>query len=154
MDNATRLKMLRALRPKGGIESFATHRDFVEWQAKVAPLLNFNDFYHSNFIRFSGPASVPGLSSYTYDPLFSQMDNVIVQAITELEHGLTQPAPKPTMTLTNENGMWWFFQHCTTKTRGWILATIIALVGGALSVGYFAGHSGVVSQIIEAWKHR
>jgi hypothetical protein len=90
MNNATRLKLLAELRPKNGIEGFAKHRDFVEWQAKIAPLLNFNEFYYKNWINLSGPPSVPGLSSYTYDPLFSQMDNIIVQAITDLEHGLSQ----------------------------------------------------------------
>ncbi len=85
MDNVTRLEMLRCLCPKRGAEALQTYRDVVEWQATVAPLLDFDRFYYSNFVRLGRVISTPGLSSQSYDPAFRQMESIIGQAITDLE---------------------------------------------------------------------
>jgi len=85
MDHATRLQMLQCLLPKRGAEALQTHRDVIEWQATVAPLLDFNEVYYRKFTKLGDVISTPGLSSHTYDPAFRKMENIIVLAITELE---------------------------------------------------------------------
>ena len=85
MDNATRLQMLQCLRPKRGAEALQTHRDVVEWQATVAPLLGFNEIYYRQFVRLADIISTPGLSSDAYDPAFRQMESIMVEAISDLE---------------------------------------------------------------------
>lgn len=61
----------------------------MEWQAQVAPLLNFNQLYHSNFVASADIAAHPGLSSHTINPSLARLDVLMKQAITELEHDLT-----------------------------------------------------------------
>jgi hypothetical protein len=152
MDNTTRLKMLRELQLKNGLKDFATHHAFVQWQAKIAPFLNFNRFYHTNWIRLSGPASVPGLSAQGHAALLSQMENIIGQAITELEYDLaTKPIPSAIL-LTDEQGVWWFFQHCTIKTRRWVVGSLIGLIVACVTSGYLAGRNHFVRQVIELWQ--
>ena len=91
MDNLARLQMLECLRPKRGAEALQTHRDVVEWQATVAPLLDFDDGYYHQFVRLGNVISSPGLSSDQYDPAFRQMDNIILLAISDLQRWSCHP---------------------------------------------------------------
>ena len=84
MDNATRLQMLECLRPKRGGEALQTHRDVMEWQASVAPLLEFDKVYYRKFVRLGAVISTAGLASDSYDPAFRQMENIMIQAISDL----------------------------------------------------------------------
>jgi hypothetical protein len=84
MDNVTRLQMLECLRPKRGAEALQTHRDVIEWQATVAPFLEFDEVYYRKFIQLSDIISTPGLSSDSYDPAFRRMESIMIQAITDL----------------------------------------------------------------------
>ena len=87
MDNATRLQMLECLRPKRGAEALQTHRDVMEWQASVAPLLEFDQVYYRKFVRLGDIISTAGLSSDSYDPAFRHMENIMNQAISDLRAG-------------------------------------------------------------------
>ena len=84
MDNLARLQMLECLRPKRGVEALQTHRDVMEWQTTVAPLLDFDEVYYRQFVRLGDLISTPGLSSDQYDPAFREMKNIILQAIADL----------------------------------------------------------------------
>jgi hypothetical protein len=135
MEDSVRLKMLKEHYPKNGINTFPKHSDFVEWQAKVAPLLNFNDLYYENWVKLSRAASTPGLSSYTFKPLFSQMDNIILQATAELEYGLTKKPELTAFVLTEEHNVLWFWSHCTWRVR-WLIGGVLF---AAFALGFTVG---------------
>jgi len=75
--------MLRGLLPRR--ESLQTHRDVVEWQATVLPLLNFNRRYHRKFLKLGAVLATPDLSSDAYDPAFREMERILLRAISDLE---------------------------------------------------------------------
>jgi hypothetical protein len=98
-----------------------------------------------------------GFSSIMYESCEGRLDVLMGQAITELEYGLTPPEPPqpglvPTPGLTNEQGVWWFMQHCTTKTRCWIIASATTILGGVATAVYFAGRNHFISQVIDLWR--
>ena len=72
----------------------------------------------------------------------------------DLDHDLIpqEPLDGRTVTLTDEHGLWWFFQHCTTKTRGWIITTAFAILSAAVLVAYLAGRSHFITQVFDLWK--
>jgi hypothetical protein len=150
MDTSHRLQELKALRrSRITKDGFKSREEFTEWQARVAPLLNFNAFYYDNFIQFSSKVQLSGLSSGMYDYLLSQLDSLMAQAITELELDLTpKPPPSPALHLTEEHGLFWFFKSCTTKTRGWLVAAFITIV----TCAYLAGHNTFITQVVDLWR--
>jgi hypothetical protein len=85
MDSMSRLQMLECLRPRRRAEALQTHRDVIEWQAAVAPLLDFDDVYHRSFARLGEIISTPGLSSDAYEPAFRGMESIMMQAIDDLQ---------------------------------------------------------------------
>ena len=84
MTKEERLARLKALRKPKILEAFSTREEFVDWQAEVAPLLNFNQLYYSNFVAAADVASHPNLSSYTINPSLARLDMLMKQAIAEL----------------------------------------------------------------------
>jgi hypothetical protein len=54
--------------------------------------------------------------------------------------------------LTDEQGLWWFFQHCTTKTRGRIIASIVAGLVLIVPASYLAGRIKFIGQVVDLWK--
>jgi hypothetical protein len=86
MDAAARLQMLECLRPARRTEALQTHRDVVEWQATVAPLLDFDETYYRRFVRLGQVISTPGLSSDAYDPALREMESIIFEALTDLRN--------------------------------------------------------------------
>src|SRR5437762_9317467 len=119
MTNAQRALELSRLRAQLGGKDFRTNlrarRDIL---GRIVPLMNFNDTYHLNAQQFADRLSQEGFSSSMYERCEGRLDVLMAQAINELEHNLTPPDPPqpglvPTPHLTNEQGLWWFFQHCT-----------------------------------------
>lgn len=147
MDNSGRLKMLKELRrPNMANETWKSHEQFGEWQAKVAPLLNFNSAYHRNFQELASKTLIRGLSSDMYVNLLSQLDSIVAQAITELEHDLTpKPDPKQVAVpiLTEEHGVWWFFWHCKSATR----LKFLGLLGTVFLLGLALGSNRFFMQL-------
>ena len=138
------LKELR--RPNMANESWKSHEEFAEWQAKVTPLLNFNSIYHRSFQEIASKTLIRGLSSDMYVNLLSQLDSIVAQAITELEHDL---APKPVSKqvavpmLTEEHGLWWFFLHCKSGTR----LKFLGLLGSIFLLGLALGSNKFFMQL-------
>ena len=127
MTNAERASELKQLRAQLAGEDFRmdirTRRDIL---GRIVPLLNFNGVYHINAQQFADILSRDGFTSSMYESCEARLDVIVAQAINELEHNLTPPEPPqpglvPGPHLTNEQGLWWFFQHCTTKTRWWMI---------------------------------
>jgi hypothetical protein len=72
----------------------------------------------------------------------------------DLEHGLipAKPSGDQDIVLTDEHGLWWFFHHCTTKTRGWLITKAFVVIGALIVAAYFAGRNHFISQVIDLWK--
>lgn len=72
----------------------------------------------------------------------------------DLKHGSIPSAPSDghAITLTDEYGLWWFFQHCTTKTRAWLITTLFIFLSTVATAAYLAGRSHFISQVIDLWK--
>jgi len=157
-ERASALKKLRAIIQDGQV--FRTDlRERRKILGAIVPLLNFNDVYHINAQQFADIMSQEGFTSSMYERCEGRLDVIMGQAITELEQNLT-PAPPPppglvsTPNLTNEQGIWWFIQHCTVKTRCWIGSATLVILGAAMAAGYFAGRNHFISQVIELWRNR
>ncbi len=154
-ERASKLTQLRATVQGGGLRTdLRARRDLL---GSIVPLLNFNDVYHSNALQFADILSQEGFSSNMYESCEGRLDVLMGQAITELEHDLTPPPPPqpglvPTPDLTNEQGVWWFIQHCTTKTRCWIIASAITILGAVATAAYFAGRNHFINQVIDLWR--
>ena len=126
----------------------------LRWLGKVVPLLNFNPTLYDNAMTTADLFARPGFSQKKYELLESRILLLARQGVTELEHDLT-PAESEVETgihLTDEQGIWWFFQNCTTKTRTWIIATTAIIFGVVISTAYFAGHSHFLSEFIDLWR--
>jgi len=138
MKESERIKRLTAIKAiwQSGYASkgFKSHEAFLEWQAQIAPLLNFNDFYYSNFQEFASKVHVKGLSTGMYEYLLSVLDSLVGQAVAELEHRLTQPDD---IELGDAHGLYWFWTHATNKTKMWLVMFIV----GIWSIGLALGNS-------------
>ena len=126
----------------------------LRWLGQVVPLLSFSPTLHGNAVVAADILARPGFSSNAYEQSEGRILLLVRQGITELEHGLTPPEQMDEQKnlLTDEQGLWWFFQNCTTKTRLWLVATAFTIVCGIVAVAYFAGHNQFISQVIELWK--
>ena len=84
----------------------------------------------------------------------AQLLGVAKSAVHDLEQGLVPPEPSDNhaVILTDEHGLWWFFQHCTTKTRGWLITTAFVILSAAVTAAYFAGRSHFISQVVDLWR--
>ena len=154
MTPSQRLDALKRLRVPIRSDTWQTIEERRAWLAQIVPLLNFNSIYYTNALPAADILGRPGFSSNMYDQRAAQLESLIGQAITELEHGLT-PTESPKereIALTDEHGLWWFFQHCTTKTRGWMISIAAVILGGAVTAAYFAGRSHFISQAIDLWR--
>ena len=156
MDSATRAQLLRDLRPKDGLNAFKNHKEFVEWTGQVAPLLNFNELYHANFITQAAAASHPKLSSNYYPAAFSQMEYWIVQAITELEHNLTPVSSssvnsEPVISLASEHGIFWYLRLSHWKYKWQILVILLTVWFIGLLCGYNDFFRKLIPILSELW---
>jgi hypothetical protein len=136
MTREERLAELKALRKSDILEAFKNRAEFADWQAQVAPLLNFNQFYYSNFVAAADVATDPNLSSYTINPMLARLDTLMKQAITELEHDLTLVEESSTQVA---NGSDLDFAEICRRLR-W--KQWLTLGGGAIAIflaGFFAG---------------
>lgn len=126
----------------------------LRWLGQAVPLLNFSPTLHENAVVAADILARPGFSSSAYNQAEGRMLLLVRQGITELEHGLTPPEPEneQTVTLTDEHGLWWFLQHCTTKTRGWLITKVFVILGAVATAAYFAGRSHFISQVIDLWR--
>jgi len=154
MTNDDRLLELRRqrdfLRGREFRTSIQGRRDIL---AVVVPLLNFNETYYANAMPAADILGRPGLSSNLYNHAFAQVDSMVSQAITELEHGIT---PEPTAValvatpqLTDEHGLLWFWHHCSWKVRWWLIAKGIVVACLLMTAGFALGR---INFFVEVWK--
>jgi hypothetical protein len=136
MTNEERLAALKKLRKRNILEAFSTRDEFVDWQAQVAPLLNFNSLYHSNFVAAADIAARPSLSSYTINPSLARLDVLMKQAITELEHNLTV-VEKTVESVTNPSEL--DFADICRRLRWKQWLTVATGVTGTFLIGFVAG---------------
>lgn len=157
MTPAERAVELKQLRKR--VQAYDLRRNLHERRdllAAITPLLNFNEFYYSNAVRATDLLSRPGLSSNAYEQAEAQLDVLIGQAVTELERNLTPPLPPqpglvPTSALTDEHGLWWFTQHCTGKTRLWLISCAVAILVSVATASYWAARNDFLSKVIDLW---
>ena len=85
---------------------------------------------HSNAMEAADILAQPNFSSDMYERMEGRILLLLRQGITELEHGLTPPEPVSdnAITLTDEHGVWWFFWHCSSKTRTWLIMTAVSIL--------------------------
>ncbi len=113
MENTQRLKVLKRLRKEMrqslGFMNVEARRDFL---SQLVPLLNFNDVYYANALRPVDILGRPNFSVNAYEQSYAQLDSLVGQAITELEHELTPPLQsrskgdnkgRPAITISNSN---------------------------------------------------
>jgi hypothetical protein len=136
MTNDQRLAALKKLRKPNILEAFSTRDEFVDWQARVAPLLNFNSLYHSNFVAAADIAEHPSLSSSTINPSLARLDVLMKQAITELEHNLTV-VEKTVESVTNPSEL--DFADICRRLRWKQWLTVATGVTGTFLIGFVAG---------------
>lgn len=65
-------------------EGWKTQKDCINWSNKVAPLLQFNNQYYTNFVAYAHRINIPGLSSLTIEPAINIMLSQLQMAIEEL----------------------------------------------------------------------
>jgi|SRR5438105_8466761 len=136
MTKEERLARLKALRKPKILEAFSTREEFVDWQAEVAPLLNFNQLYYSNFVAAADVASHPNLSSYTINPSLARLDMLMKQAIAELEHDLT--LREETATEPRDTSDLDFAEICRRlRWKQWV--TLAGTVVAIFLIGFLAG---------------
>jgi hypothetical protein len=133
-------------------QRFPSHADFVEWASCTAPFLKYNPQLYAAFSDSQAILNNPNLSSVTVVPHFNNLKSLLAEAITELEHDLTFPSPAPEIVLTDEHGLWWFFQHCTTKIRGWLVTKTIMVFCFVVVTAYLAGQNNFISELIALCK--
>ena len=159
MTNDERLLELRRQRdflraPQFRISSPQTRRDIL---SLILPLLNFNEVYYSNAMPVVDILGRPGLSSSRYNHAFAQIDSIVSQAINELECGVT-PAPAstsplvPTAKLTDEQGLLWFWHHCSLRVRWWLVAKAVGVAGVIFAVGFGLGRTNFFVQLWQLWR--
>jgi hypothetical protein len=158
MTNAERASELKRLRAQLGGGDFRMNirarRDIL---GRIVPLMNFNDTYHVNAQQFADILCGGRFTNSMYESCEARLDVLMAQAINELEHNLTPPDPPqpglvPTPHLTNEQGLWWFFQHCTVKTRWWIIVSAATILVAVITASYFAGRNHFINQVIDLWR--
>lgn len=69
-------------------KDWKTQQDCIDWSNKVAPLLQFNNQYYSNFITYAHRINITGLSSLTIKPVINIMLSQVQMAIEELKNDL------------------------------------------------------------------
>jgi hypothetical protein len=135
MTREQRLARLKELLKPDILNVFHSRAELVDWQARVAPLLNFNDLYYSNFVAAADVATHPNLSSYTINPMLARLDMLMRQAITELEHDLTRTEESRQMPNQSDLDL---AEICRRlRWKQWL-----ALAGTAVAIflgGFFAG---------------
>ena len=146
MDNSERLKRLKK-RLQEFDASFESQEACVAWAAQTAPLLNFNDRYHRSFANSAQCMDIRSLPSYTIVRHSNNMKSVVLQAITELEHGLTlNKKPKSgEVNYPEKLTLRWLFVHVPVSFWLWvggILLTVVAAgsLGRAKSIKIPSNH--------------
>jgi len=88
MDKLKTLTKLEKLRDLVDQErGFRSKPDFLDWAAKIEPLLSFNPSYQRQFSADLSMIHAP-LSSQTAEPLANRMRTILRQAIEQLKHEL------------------------------------------------------------------
>ena len=88
MDNTKTLKKLEELRDiVENQRGFRSKREFLDWAAKVEPLLAFNPSYQADFSHDLSMIHA-NLSSQTAGPLADRMRTTLHKAIEQIKHGI------------------------------------------------------------------
>lgn len=69
-------------------KQFKTQEGCIQWSNKVAPLLQFNNQYYSNFLASSHRINIKGISANLGTTLLNTMKSQIEMAIEELKNDL------------------------------------------------------------------
>lgn len=136
MDNPERLKRLKK-RLNEFEASFESQEACVAWAAQTAPLLNFNNNYYGSFTHSAQYMNVPSLSSYTIVPHANNMKSILLQAITELEHGLTSQRKEKTMEAKypEKVTLSWLYSHVPMSFWFWAVGILLAVFVGGVNLG-------------------
>ena len=99
--------------------------------AGIIPLLNFDETYHLNGMRAADLLAQPGHTQSAYQNAAARLDTLIAQAVISLEHGLTPIAPPPQRSpqaLDDEQGLLWFWTHCTWRVRWYVVTALVTVL--------------------------
>ena len=148
MNNVERLEKLRTSLREFDTH-FSTQEACVHWAAQTAPLLNFNRFYYQSFQNSATFINFTGLSSYTLDPQLNNMRSMVVQAITELENGLTpnRKMEEKRVEYPARITVKWLKEHVPFQFWGWALGILVA----AFLTGVAVGSSNLYKGTIKPW---
>ena len=127
--------------------------EFSSWVTRLGQFLSRTYGRKSQqFLNYSQALATTNFYSLhkSWNAHIAQLLGIAESAAHDLEHDLTpaHPSDDGVVTLTDEHGPWWFFQHCTSKTRTWLVAAALTL----LSAAYFAGRNDFLSQLVELWR--
>ena len=154
MDNSERLKRLKK-RLQEFDASFESQEARVAWVAQTAPLLNFNDRYHQSFAHSAQCMDIRSLPSYTIVRHTNSMKSVVLQAISELEHGL-MPNEKPKFGEVNypeKLTLRWLFVHVPVSFWLWVGGIVIAVLVAGIKIGSSPIYQDTIKPLISALKN-
>jgi hypothetical protein len=130
----SRLKELK--KGRGDTSAFANHDEFLSWDDRVAPLLEFDEALYNNFAYYSGQVKTAYRMGREHHDALGESIGVVNQAITKLELQSEQ-VPTGTEAIANEIAypqkftLKWLYQHASIR----IWASFFGLLIMAFSFG-------------------
>lgn len=143
MTRAEKQKELKRLLHVIQISDSCTTNSFTAWQGQVAAMLAFNPTLQAEFkeaVRSVPTSNQRSMWGHENDgpKANAAIRNVLSQAINEL--GLPEEKATAQQTsLTDDNNIWWFINHCTWKSRLMLSVWLLFALGTALGIGFRLG---------------
>lgn len=128
---------------------------FPSWQGMTAALLSFNPLLQSEFRTcikcISTGEGRSGISLIEpFKPLRDRILAILAEAINEL--GLPEDEiPKPSLTLTDEQGILWFLGQCTWGVRLKVLGLLVSFAAAIFLAGIRLGMITEVRNLYVEW---